>query len=196
MLAAWALAGWSVACASSGTSTPAPARRAVARLTGAATLAERGDPRLAAALQTVRAAPTAAAHRAAAEAYRRAGIVDLAHDHLQRSLALAPGDPRTHDALARLWRDWGQPARALAEAQQAVRRAPASAEARNTLGTVLWALGRDRDAAAAFEAALVRDPSAHYAATNLCAALQRAGRGTAHRAWCRDLPVSAEARRR
>lgn len=162
--------------AGSAPATPVPSRRAVARLAGTTVIAEHADPALVAALRAVRAAPSDATHYVAAEAYRRAGIPDLAYEHLQRVLAINPHHAGAHDALARLWRDWGQLPRALEEARRAVRDAPESGPARNTLGTVFWALGRHGEAAAAFHAARVRDPQAVYAVRNLCAALARAGR--------------------
>ena len=45
---------------------------------------------------------------------------------------------------------------------------PQSAEARNTLGTVLWALGQRQQARRAFEDAVALDPRAWYAVRNLC----------------------------
>ena len=45
-----------------------------------------------------------------ASAYRKIGIFDNAYDYLARSLTLNGPDPAVHDAMARLLRDWGNPA--------------------------------------------------------------------------------------
>jgi Flp pilus assembly protein TadD len=65
--------------------------------------------------------------------------------------------------------------RALTAAYTATFLAPASPEARNTLGTVLWRLGRRADAARAFEAAVGLSPDASYAWSNLCQAALAVG---------------------
>src|SRR5687768_16728943 len=97
---------------------------------------EAAYPRLAAALHAANTAPSPQTLRRAADEYRRLRIADRAHDYLQQALRLDPRDAATYDALARLWRDGGLPALALADAHRAVHYAPASAVAHNTLGTV------------------------------------------------------------
>ncbi len=95
-------------------------------------------------------------------------VVDKAHGALARALALDPRDPRTHEALARLWRDAGLPHLALGDAYRAVHFSRGSPESRNTLGTVLQALGRSREALAEFGRVVERDPLAAYGWNNLC----------------------------
>ena len=90
-----------------------------------------------------------------------------------------------HDALARAWRDWGLPERGLTSAHRAVYYAPESAEARNTLGTVLWALGQRQPARRAFEDAVALDPHAWYAVRNLCEVALTDGRTKDATTLCR-----------
>jgi Flp pilus assembly protein TadD len=73
-----------------------------------------------------------------------------------------------YEGLARVWRDWGLAHLGLSDAYRAVYFAPDSATARNTLGTLLQALGHRSDARQAYEAALSRDAQAAYASNNLC----------------------------
>jgi tetratricopeptide (TPR) repeat protein len=129
---------------------------------------EAQDSRLGAALLELRVAPSAAAHRAAAEEYRRLGVLDTAFDHLTAATRLDPRDAAAYDARARIWRDWGVPAWGLGDAQRAVYYAPSSATAHNTLGTLLAALGNADGARQEFEKALALDPSASFARANLC----------------------------
>ena len=139
---------------------------------------ETWDPSLSAALLELLAAPTAAHHRKVAIEYRRLGILDRAHEHLSAALRLDPQDAAAFDGRARIWRDWGYPHLGLGDAYRAVDIAPASAPAANTLGTLLQAQGRIRDASQWYSRALALDPDAAYAQNNLCYAsiyLRRAG---------------------
>ena len=77
-------------------------------------------------------------------------VFDKAHGALARALQLDPRDARTYDALARLWRDAGLPHLALGDAYRAVHFSAWRAGTRNTLGTVLQALGRSREALTEF----------------------------------------------
>jgi Flp pilus assembly protein TadD len=129
---------------------------------------EAQDRRLGAALLEVRVAPSAAAHRAAAEEYKRLGIMDTAFDHLTAATRLDPRDAAAYDARARIWRDWGFPAWGVSDAERAVYYAPSSASAHNTLGTLLAALGNSEAARGQFEKALALDPNASFALANLC----------------------------
>ena len=70
--------------------------------------------------------------------------------------------------MARIWRDWGFPNRALPEAQRAVADAPRSAAVANTLGTVFQALGKFDDAKRWYWRAVALDAGAWYALNNLC----------------------------
>jgi Flp pilus assembly protein TadD len=126
------------------------------------------DPRLAAALTTLATVPVAASHRLVAEEYMRVGVLDAAHNHFRKALALNRRDAAAHDGLARIWRAWGLPELGLGDAQRAVYFAPRSAAAHNTLGTILQALGRWKDARQAYSRTLSLAPEASYALTNIC----------------------------
>jgi tetratricopeptide (TPR) repeat protein len=145
---------------------------------------ESSDRRLSAALLAERVQPTADSHLQVAEEYRRLGLLDSAHDRLMRALAKEPRRAAVHEAVARIWRDWGMPASGLRHAHQAVYLAPRSASARNTLGTLLDALGQLDEAQAAYEAALALDQDAAWALNNLCYLAFRRGRLQEARAHC------------
>jgi tetratricopeptide (TPR) repeat protein len=129
---------------------------------------EATDPALSAALLRVTVLPSADAHRDLAREYRRLGVMDMAHEHFTRAVALDRTDAVSYEALARIWRDWGTPQLGLADAYRAVYFAPDSASAANTLGTVLHRL-HSLDAAMDWYArAISIDPQAWYALNNLC----------------------------
>jgi tetratricopeptide (TPR) repeat protein len=130
---------------------------------------ETADPDLRAALSALEPRPGPAAHRAVSAAYLRLGVHDLAHDHATAAIALDPHDAASYDARARVWRAWGWPHLGLADAHRAVYFLPASAAARNTLGTILQALGHHAEARAAYRDALRLAPTAAWAMSNLCA---------------------------
>jgi tetratricopeptide (TPR) repeat protein len=146
---------------------------------------EAASPALRRALSALAQAPTSANYLSVAAAYRAEGVRDKAFDYLTEGLADDRYNPALHDALARLWRDWGFPDRALSAATQAVYHAPQSPEARNTLGTVLWALGQRAEAGRAFEAATALDAGAWYAWSNRCEVALTAGRTVEATAFCR-----------
>jgi Tfp pilus assembly protein PilF len=129
---------------------------------------ERSDLALRLALSAVDVWETAASHRRAGDAYRRLQILDQAYSHYRQAVAIDKRDAASFDGLARTWRDWGLPEIALGDAYRAVSLAPRSAEAQNTLGTVLYALGDSGAAEARFERARVLDPTAAFARNNLC----------------------------
>ncbi|HEX5109961.1 MAG TPA: hypothetical protein VFV95_16025 [Vicinamibacterales bacterium] len=129
---------------------------------------EASDAGLGAALAKAALTPSPASYRAVAAEYRRLNVFDRAHQYLARAVALDHTDAANYDALARLWRDSGFPQLGLAEAYRAVYYAPRSAVARNTLGTVLQALGQRSLAHDEYVKALEIDPSAAYALNNLC----------------------------
>ena len=129
---------------------------------------ESRDADLAADLLRLSKTPTGAAHRAVAERYRSRGVLDAAYRHYNAALKLDARDAAGYDGLARVWRDWGLPQLALGDAHRAVYFAPASAAFRNTLGTVMQALGRHEDARAAYDQARRLDGQAAYAFNNLC----------------------------
>jgi Flp pilus assembly protein TadD len=112
-------------------------------------------------------------------------VRDKAFDYLTEGVRQDPTSAALHDALARAWRDWGFPDRGLTAAHRAVYYAPTSAEARNTLGTVLWALGQRTEAREAFEQAAELAPRAWYAWRNLCEAAMAEGRTKDATAMCR-----------
>jgi Flp pilus assembly protein TadD len=132
------------------------------------TTIEASDSRLAAALAASIVRPSPAAYRAVAEEYQRVGIGDRAFAYLGKALALDGKDWRTHDALARLWRDQGFANLALGDAYRAINYGAGEAAAHNTLGTIFQALGRRSDAAKSYERVLALDPAAAYALNNLC----------------------------
>lgn len=136
---------------------------------------ESTHPALRDALLRVALAPNAAHHLEVARAYRELGIMDAAYDYLAASLALNGPDPAVHDALARLWRDWGYPGLGLADAYHAVHLAPEWAPAHNTLGTLLFKVGQRDAARERFEEAARLDPGAAYAFDNLCRLSMAAG---------------------
>jgi Flp pilus assembly protein TadD len=132
------------------------------------TTIEASDPRLAAALAASIVRTSPAAYRAVAEEYQRLGIGDRAFAYLGKALALDSKDWKTHDALARLWRDQGFANLALGDAYRAISHGAAEPAAHNTLGTIFQALGRRSDAARSYERVLALDPAAAYALSNLC----------------------------
>lgn len=133
-----------------------------------ATSVEARDPALGSALTRLAVAPSAESHRRVAAAYRRAGILDLAFDHYRMVARLDPTDPAGWDGMARIWRDWGFAHLGLADAHRAVHLAPESAEAHNTLGTLLLAVGDRRSARREFERAVSLNARAAWAHNNLC----------------------------
>jgi tetratricopeptide (TPR) repeat protein len=126
------------------------------------------DAALGAALLALAAEESVAAHRLVAAEYWRLKVFDRAERHLTRALALQPRDPALLEERARLWRDAGVQGRALADAHRAAYLAPASAAVQNTLGTVLFALGRVAEARGRFARAVALDPGAAYLQSNLC----------------------------
>ena len=72
------------------------------------------------ALAGVRAGPTPGTHRRVADAYRAAGILDLAYDHYVSARDLDSRDAAAYDGLARIWRDWGLPHLGLGDARRAL----------------------------------------------------------------------------
>jgi tetratricopeptide (TPR) repeat protein len=128
---------------------------------------------------------TAERHRRVADAYRSAGILDLAYDHFVAARDLDSRDAAAYDGLARIWRDWGVPHLGLGDARRALYYAPQSAAAHNTFGTLLDALGQREEARRAFERALALDPGAAYVWTNLCYLSFQAGDFDAASVRCR-----------
>jgi tetratricopeptide (TPR) repeat protein len=136
---------------------------------------ESSNAELAGALATLSASPTAANERRVAAAYRLAGILDKAHEHFRRAVRLNPTDGWAYDGIARVWRDWGTPELGLGDAYRAVHFLPGAPEPLNTLGTILYALGRHEEARRLFREVLRRQPDAAYALNNLCYAAMTLG---------------------
>jgi Flp pilus assembly protein TadD len=146
------------------------------RMSSSVSSLESVHPDLREAMLRLRFAPTPGHHLEVARIYRRLGIFDTAHDYLSRSLTVNGPDPAVLDAMARLWRDWGQPGEGLSYAHRAAYLAPQWATAHNTLGTVLFALGKRIEARKRFELAVSLAPTAPWALQNLCLAYQAEGR--------------------
>jgi tetratricopeptide (TPR) repeat protein len=167
---------------------------------GAATRASSGNPAeavertnqaIAIAKLRLSVAPTADSHRDLADMYAQLGVDDIAFDHYEATLRLARHDAGAADGLARIWRDWGYPDRALPYAYRAVYDAPRSAAAQNTLGTVLLRLGYIDAAEQSFSRALDFAPSASYALNNLCYAAVMRGLPNEAVRRCEQARVSA-----
>lgn len=145
---------------------------------------EASDPTLKQALAALATAGGSDQFRAVADAYLRRGVRDRAHDYLTRSLTINGPDAAVYDSLARLWRDWGQPGEGLPHAYRALYLEPRSPVAHNTLGTLLYRLGKRADARASFSRAVELDPTAWYALANLCHVDMAAGNTRAAIAEC------------
>jgi len=137
-----------------------------------ATPMEASDGELKAALAALAVAATPERERAVADAYRRAGVLDLAMDHYARAVRLDARDADAYDAMARIWRDWGFPQLGLGDAYRAVYYAPRSPVPSNTLGTLLQSLGQTQQARQYFQRAVRIDPGAFFALNNLCYSLR------------------------
>jgi Flp pilus assembly protein TadD len=129
---------------------------------------EVSSPELRAALTAATASPSAANLDQVAHAYLALGIRDQAFDHYAAALRLHADDAVAHDGIARIWRDWGWTAQALAAAHRAVFHAPTSSRAWNTLGTILERVHRPDDARRAYHRAAFLDARAWWAHVNLC----------------------------
>jgi tetratricopeptide (TPR) repeat protein len=164
-------------CASHSRPAVQASRYAATQVSGATI--ESQDPALAKALLKLRIAPSPAQHRAAADEYKRLGILDYAFDHLTAATRLNPKDAAAYDARARIWRDWGFPAFGVGDATRAVYYAPWSPAAHNTLGTLLAAAGQQDEARREFATALALDPNASFAQSNLCVLDARRGEDAA-----------------
>jgi tetratricopeptide (TPR) repeat protein len=143
------------------------AARATRPAPAAALTIESSPGELRAALASLDAQPTPAAHVRVGLAYRRAGVLDQALEHFDAALKQNPRMAAAYDGRARIWREWGLPGLGLGDASRAVFFAPSSASARNTLGTLLAALADCEGARSAYARALTLDSSAAYARGNL-----------------------------
>jgi tetratricopeptide (TPR) repeat protein len=139
---------------------------------------EASDRELRDALALVEQHPTPASHLRVAQAYWRVGVLDRAFDHFDAALTHDPKLAAAYDGRARIWRDWHLPGSGVPDAARAVYYAPRSAAARNTLGTLLLAMGDCTGAREAFRRAHVLDPGAAYAEKNLAAVARALEDGT------------------
>lgn len=119
------------------------------------------------ALAALAAAPSTAAHLRVAAEYNRLRVRDMAYDHYSDALALDSRSAAALEGRARLLRDVGLMAMALADAHRARYFAPRSAEVRNTLGTILERRGFCVEALAQYRTALQLKPDAPWAAQNI-----------------------------
>ena len=129
---------------------------------------ETENPTLRALVAALAVRETVDGHRQAAAEYRQVRVFDQADRHLTRAIVLRPRDAGLFEERARLWRDAGVLDRALSDAHRAVYLAPTLAEAQNTLGTVLYALGQVDASRERFVRAAVLKPDAAYPQSNLC----------------------------
>ena len=94
------------------------------------------DVALGAAIAALGKEPSATAHLRVATEYMRVGVRDVAFDHYTDALRLEPRNVAAFDGRARLWRDVGILAPALADAHRAKFFDPTSAEGK-TIGDTL-----------------------------------------------------------
>lgn len=127
---------------------------------------EQTDRVLQGALAALQAGHSAAAHLRVAAEYLRVGVWDRAYDHYSEALQINPRSASALDGRARLLRDAGLLGLALADAHRATYFAPASAEASNTLGTILERQGLCREALGMYRRAAQLKPEAGWAAAN------------------------------
>jgi tetratricopeptide (TPR) repeat protein len=129
---------------------------------------ESQDKALAAGLLRLLVHPSPDAEKAVSAEYTRLGLLEDAFAHLTAAIQMDKRDAEAYDGRARIWRDWGFPARGLGDAARAVYFAPRSAAAHNTWGTLLAGTGSLADARREFDRARALDPDGGYAQTNLC----------------------------
>lgn len=173
-------------CAARPVTPTLPAQESAAPKSGAPPTLEALDPGLADALKNLAVEESVDTLQRVAAEYLRLRVFDSAQAYLTRAIALDPRRSSSFDWRARVWRDWGLPDLALGDAHRAVFLAPGSADAHNTLGTVLFALGSLREAESAFETALARDPTAAWIQNNLCYVALSAGNEARALARCAE----------
>jgi Flp pilus assembly protein TadD len=144
---------------------------------------EAHDPQLSNALAWLIVQRSPARLVAVGNRYYQLEIRDRAMDYYSEAITLDEKHAGALDGRARVLRDWGLTDEALGDALRAARSSPDSAEAVNTLGTILQALGKHEEAAVVYMRAADLDRTAPYAMTNLCYLSFLAGR---HEAAARD----------
>jgi tetratricopeptide (TPR) repeat protein len=189
------LCGWLIGlgavtggCAARQSASLPPAVRSAASPGEPVATIESTTPSLAAAIAAAKNGTTAESLYQVAEEYHRLGVFDQAITFASRALDTHPSKSLTLDILqlrARALRDWGEPELALGDAHRASYLDPRSASAQNTLGTVLYALGKRDEAVGAFERALSIDPTAAWASNNLCYLALNEGDEASAMAHCR-----------
>ncbi len=128
---------------------------------------EQQDPGLRRALSSLQRAPSGQAHVNVGVAYQRVGVLDAAFDQFSQAIALDPRNVAAWDGRARVWRDWGFIAPALADVHRARYFAPHRAEVLNTLGTILERAGQCDAARITYRDAIALDNHAAWARQNL-----------------------------
>jgi len=108
--------------------------------------------------------------------YYQLQIRDKAFEYYSEAVTLDGAYAGALDGRARVLRDWHFTDEALDDAMRAARIAPDSAQAVNTLGTILQMLGKRDEAAVAYARSADLDRSAPYAMNNLCYLSFLAGR--------------------
>jgi len=147
--------------------------------------AGRAEEALAAADEAVDADPDdARAHYVRSLVLEQLKRIPLAREAAERAAALDPGRPAHHEQLGDLWLD-DDPARAERHYRESLRtdswdlRGPKRARVLNDLGVALSAQRRGREAALAFKAAHLLDPSLKEAKQNARASIRNLARGAA-----------------
>jgi Flp pilus assembly protein TadD len=118
----------------------------------------------------------AAQLHAQAEAYRRAGQLQLAEQTYRRALEVDATNPALHHQLGLVLGAQGKLEKAIVCFQTAVERNPNDAQALNNLGVALQRTGRLEEAALSCRRALQARPDYAEAHNNLGVVLQREGR--------------------
>jgi len=124
------------------------------------------------------------AHHARSLVLERLGRVPAARDAAEAAISLDPGSPAIREQLGDLWLD-ADPVRAEAAYREAIRldswdqRGARRAVALNNLGVALSRQKKRREAALAFKAALLIDPTLTEAKKNARASIMNLARGAA-----------------
>lgn len=146
---------------------------------------DRAEEALAAADEAVGAEPDdARAHYVRSLVLEQLKRVPLAREAAERAAELDPAQPAFHEQLGDLWLD-DDPLRAERAYRESLRvdswdlRGPKRARVLNNLGVALSAQRRGREAALAFKAAHLLDPSLKEAKQNARASIRNLARGAA-----------------
>ena len=88
----------------------------------------------------------AQAHANIGTAYKELKLVDIAVEHFQQSISLAPKNPSTHNNLGNMYKELGQLNSAIECYKQALALHPGYPEACHNLGSALLLSGRYAEA--------------------------------------------------